>query len=91
MSLSMILGCVWVLAATIVALLPMRRQYVPGVTLLAAAPVLIVFIGWQHGIWLALIGVLAFLSMFRNPLIYFWKRFRGIPVDLPPELRDKTP
>ncbi|NKB27099.1 MAG: DUF2484 family protein [Rhodobacteraceae bacterium] len=90
MSVSVILGCLWVLAATIVALLPMRRQYVPGVSLLIAAPALIAFLGWQHGLWLALIAVLALLSMFRNPLIYFWKRFRRIPVDLPPELRDKS-
>jgi hypothetical protein len=33
------------------------------------------------------VALLAFLSMFRNPLIYFWKRARGLPADLPPELR----
>jgi hypothetical protein len=87
MTAPLIAGVLWVLAATVVAFLPMRRQYVPGVALLVAAPVLIAWIGWVHGwIWAAF-GVFAFFSMFRNPLIYFWKRAMGKPVELPPELR----
>jgi predicted PurR-regulated permease PerM len=46
---------------------------------LLAAPVLVAFIGWQHG-WgwagLALAGV---LSMFRKPLAHVWLRLRGAP------------
>lgn len=90
MSVPLILACLWAIAATVTAFLPMRRQYVPGVTLLAAAPVLIVWIGAVHGWWVAGLGLLAFLSMFRNPLIYFWKKARGLPVELPPELRDRS-
>ena len=64
----MIIGCVWVLAAAITALLPMRHQYPPGITLLIAAPFVIGFIGVQHGwLWVGL-ALLAFLSMFRRPL-----------------------
>jgi signal transduction histidine kinase len=86
MSTPVILGCVWVLAAAITAMLPMRRQMVPGLALLAAAPVLLVWIGWAHGwLWLAF-GLFAFLSMFRNPLIYFARRAMGRPAPLPKEL-----
>lgn len=87
MSLSLFLGCLWVIAATVVAMLPMRRQYVPGLGLLVAAPVLIGFIGWQHGWIFAALGCAAFVSMFRNPLRYLWRRARGEAVELPPELR----
>lgn len=87
LSLSLLLGCLWVVAATVVAMLPMRRQYVPGVALLIAAPVLIGFIGWQHGWIFAALGLAAFVSMFRNPLRYFWRRARGEAVELPPEFR----
>ncbi|MFC3615536.1 DUF2484 family protein [Lutimaribacter marinistellae] len=77
MTLSVTLAIIWVLAATLVAFLPMRRQYLPGSILMLAAPVLIAALGWQHG-WLAALGALAaFLSMFRNPLIYFWRKWRG--------------
>ena len=79
MPLSLIFGCLWVLLATGVALLPMRLQMAPGLALLLAAPVLLVWIGWQAGLWWALGGLAAFLSMFRNPLIYFARRALGLP------------
>ena len=86
MSVPLILGCIWVLAAAATAMLPMRRQMVPGLALLAAAPVLLVWIGLVHGwLWLA-IGLFAFLSMFRNPLLYVLRRAMGRPARLPKEL-----
>ena len=86
MSMPLILGCLWVLVAAATAMLPMRRQMVPGLALLVAAPVLLVWIGWVHGwLWLAF-GLFAFLSMFRNPLLYFLRRALGKPAPLPREL-----
>lgn len=83
MSLSLILACVWVIGATIVAMLPMRRQYIPGVALLIGAPVLIGVIWYEHGIWFGFAALFGFLSMFRNPLIYLWKRARGEHPEIP--------
>ena len=83
MSLSLLLGGLWVLAATVVALLPMRRQYAPGLMLLLAAVPLLGFIGYQHGFWIAVLGFLAFASMFRHPLLYFWRRARGRGSEVP--------
>lgn len=86
MSTPLVLGALWVIASAIVAMLPMRAQMVPGVALLIAAPVLLVWIGWAHGwVWLAL-GLFAFVSMFRNPLRYFARRALGRPAPLPKEL-----
>ena len=87
MSTSLILGCLWVLASTVTALLPMRRQMVPGVALLAAAPVLLWFIASEHGVWVFGLTLLAVLSLFRNPLIYFARRAMGLPVSLPAEFQ----
>lgn len=83
MSLSLIIGCAWVLLATIVAFLPMRQQYPPGIALLIAAPLLLGWIAWDHGVWIFVAGTLAFLSMFRNPLIYFLRRARGETPEVP--------
>ena len=75
------LSILWVLASTIVAFLPMRLQYLPGGLLMLSAPVLILAIGVQYGwIW-ALPALLAFLSMYRNPVRYLWRRSRGLPVE----------
>lgn len=91
MSLSLISAAIWAILATIVAMLPMRRQFIPGVILLFAAPVLLIFISYQHGIWLAGLGLLGFLSMFRNPLIYLTRKALGRPAPLPKELQEKKP
>jgi signal transduction histidine kinase len=86
MSLPLVLGGLWIIASAVVAMLPMRRQMVPGVALLVAAPALLVWIGWVHGwLWLAF-GLFAFVSMFRNPLLYFVRRALGRPAPLPKEL-----
>ena len=77
MSLSLILGGSWVLASALVAMLPMRFQYAPGLSLLLVALPLLGFIGYQHGFWIAGFGLFAFVSIFRHPLIYLWRRASG--------------
>jgi hypothetical protein len=88
MSLPLILGAIWVVLGAITATLPMRLQRYPGIPLLIAAPVLLIWIGFVHGwLWVAL-GTFAFLSMFRRPLNYFIRWAFGLPLpELPPELR----
>ena len=83
MSAPLILGALWVIVAAITAMLPMRWQYVPAVSLLICAPPLIGWIGWEHGpVWL-LLALFALLSMFRRPLSYLARRALGLPVSLP--------
>ncbi len=74
MSTSLIIACLWALAAGITGMLPMRYQYPPGLTLLILAPFVLGFIAYQHGIWFFLPALAAFLSMFRRPLIYAARR-----------------
>ena len=83
MNVSVVIGALWVIAAAVVAMLPMRRQYVPGIALLCLAPVLIVWLSVDYGWWVGLIGLFAFVSMFRNPLRYFWQRARGQHPEVP--------
>ena len=77
----------WVLAATAVAMLPRRQQYIPGVALLIAAPLLSLWIGVSVAWWAGVLALAAFVSMFRNPLRYFWAKARGQNPELPKELR----
>jgi hypothetical protein len=88
MSLPLALGAIWVVLGAVTAMMPMRLQRYPGLPLLIAAPVLLVWIGWAHGwLWLA-IGLFAILSMFRKPLNYLVRKALGMPLpELPPELR----
>ncbi len=74
MSLPLMTACLWALAACVTALLPMRLQYAPGLSLLLAAPVLLAWIGNTHGAWSVLFATLAVLSLFRRPLIYLARK-----------------
>lgn len=77
MSLALTLACLWVLASAIVAMLPFRMQFPPGIALLVLAVPLLVFVGLSHGwIWVAVV-MADVISMFRNPLRYFAKRLFG--------------
>ena len=87
-SAAAIIACLWVVASAIVAMLPMRKQYVPGVMLLVAAPLLIAWLWVAHGWIVGSIALFGFVSMFRNPLRYFAKKALGRPVVLPPEFQE---
>nr|WP_281070753.1 DUF2484 family protein [Oceaniglobus trochenteri] len=75
----MIAACLWVLAAALTAMLPLSAQYLPGLSLLVAAPVLAGWIGAVHGPWVALAMLVAAASMFRKPLIHLARRVAGLP------------
>lgn len=88
MSIPLLLGCLWVLAAAVVAMLPLRRQFLPGGFLIIAALVILIWIGVAHGFWITLVGLAAVLSMFRKPLRYYTLRALGRAPELPAEMRD---
>ena len=75
MTTSLYLACFWAIAATFVALLPMRLQYVPGVSLLLLAPALMGYLAYEHNVWIVLLAIAAVVSMFRRPLVYYVRQF----------------
>lgn len=85
--MSLLYACIlWVFASAACAMLPIRHQNVPAVILLIAAPILIVLIGIQLNPWVAIAAVVAFISMFRNPLRFIWAKMRGQNPQLPTEM-----
>lgn len=79
MSLSLILACVWAVAANLLAALPSkdnhwRRAYV----LIGIGVPLLGFVTYQNGPWVGLLVLLAGMSMLRWPVIYLsrWLRAR---------------
>ncbi|SLN19333.1 DUF2484 family protein [Ruegeria meonggei] len=78
---SVLFAALWVVASTIVAMLPMRLQFPPGVVLFIAAPALIVWLGHDFGWFFSVLGFAAFASMFRNPIRFYWRRWTGQEVE----------
>jgi hypothetical protein len=82
--MTLLSACIlWVFCSATVATLPMRLQYIPGVILLIAAPVLIILIGLQVGWLYSLLALAAFVSMFRNPLRFLLAKLRGQNPEVP--------
>lgn len=74
---------IWVFLSVTVATLPLRMQYIPGAILLVAGPVLIILIGFEVGVVFSLLGLAAFVSMFRNPLRFVLAKLRGKEFHVP--------
>ncbi|WP_170381738.1 DUF2484 family protein [Ruegeria atlantica] len=81
MAYSVVFAALWVVASTIVAMLPMRLQFPPGIVLFASAPVLIIWLGFDYGWFFSVLALAGFVSMFRNPIRYYWRRWTGREVE----------
>lgn len=77
MTPSLIAACLWVLIGALIAPLPIRYQMIPGSVLLLSAIPLMIWIGYDNGWLWTLLVLIAFLSMFRRPLIYLVAKARG--------------
>ena len=86
---SLVVVCLWVVAGALTAQLPMDRQQWPGGFLFFSAPLLMLWIGWEHSWLWAAVGLFAFVSMFRRFLFYVGRRALGLPAELPPELQER--
>ena len=74
---------IWVFLSATVATLPLRIQFIPGAILLVAGPVLIIVIGLQVGFVFSVIALAAYVSMFRNPLLFLLAKLRGRKIEVP--------
>lgn len=79
-SASIVSCCVWALLASVTALLPLRVQYAPAIMLAIVVPFLLIFVGFEHGLGAVALGLVAFVSLFRVPLLYVARQMIGEPV-----------
>lgn len=69
MTLSLILGCLWVLIAGVAMVLPRRLPGRAAAGLIVTGLPLIGFVFYQNGLWVGLIGLAVALSVLRWPVI----------------------
>lgn len=78
MTMSLILLCLWVLLAFVMAAIPSndnhwRRAYV----LMALGVPLLGFLIWENGFLIGMIGLFIGCAVFRWPLLHLWRRVRA--------------
>lgn len=78
MNLSLILACLWVVLANLLAMLPSRDNHWRRAYLLIAVGVpLLGYVTWQNGPWIGLLALAAGISVLRWPVIYLGRWLRG--------------
>lgn len=82
MSVSLFLACGWGIIANVMGMLPARDNHWHRARILIGTGVPIaIFVGWQHGPWIALVVFVAMASVLRWPLRYLLRwvtaRLRG--------------
>jgi hypothetical protein len=74
MTASVVALCIWVVCAAATAMLPLRRQFAPGLLLLLSSLALVVWLAAELGWLAAMLAAFAILSMFRRPLAAMVRR-----------------
>ena len=78
MSLSLILACLWGLAANVLAMLPSRDNYwARAYALIAVGIPLLGFVTYQNGPIVGFLVLAAGMSVLRWPVIYLMRWLRG--------------
>lgn len=79
MTLSMILACLWALAANILAMIPSRDNHWRRAYILITIGVPILgYVTYQNGPWIGLLVLAAGISMLRWPVIYLGRWVRAM-------------
>ena len=79
MSLSLILACLWLIAANLIGMVPSRDHHWRAAYGLIAVGIPIVgYVTWQMGPLLGLLVLAAGASVLRWPVYYVWRWVRGI-------------
>ena len=79
MSLSLILACLWLVMANLIAMVPSRDHHWRAAYVLIAVGIPIVgYVTWQMGPLLGLLVLAAGASVLRWPVYYVWRWVRGI-------------
>ena len=79
MTASLILACLWAIAANVIAMFPSKSNHWPAAYVLIALGIPILgFVTYQHGPWIGLLVLAAAMSILRWPVIYLarWVRAR---------------
>ncbi len=79
MSPSLITACVWLVTANVIAMFPSKHAHWPAAyALIAMGLPLLAWVGWENGIWVALVVLVAAASVLRWPVRYLLRWIAGL-------------
>ena len=79
MSASLVLSLLWLVIANVLAMFPSKDQHWRNAYMLIGLGVpLLGWVWWQNGIWVALVVLIAAMSVMRWPVIYLMRWIKGL-------------
>ena len=79
MTLSLILACLWALAANLLAMMPSRdNHWRRAYALIAVGIPILGYVTYQNGPWWGVAVLLAGMSILRWPVVYLGRWLRGL-------------
>jgi len=67
-------ACLWTVAANVIAMFPSRRKHWPAAyALMVFGLPILVGVLYQNGPWVALLVLVAMMSILRWPVFFLWK------------------
>lgn len=90
--LSLILACLWALAANVIAMFPSKRNHWPAAYVLIAIGIpLLGYVTYQNGPWVGLLVFAAGVSTLRWPVLFLFRWLRRVLGLAPPEAEQEAP
>lgn len=77
MTASVVLGCLWVVVASMIAMLPQRAHWPGAAVLIALGIPLLGWITWQNGALIGTLALIAGASILRWPVLYLFRWIAG--------------
>ncbi|MFP4274007.1 MAG: DUF2484 family protein [Paracoccaceae bacterium] len=75
MTLSLILACLWAVAANIAAMIPSRdNHWRRAYALIVLGVPILGYVTYENGPWVGLAVLVAGMSVLRWPVFYLWRR-----------------
>ncbi|MBE1282673.1 MAG: DUF2484 family protein [Rhodobacteraceae bacterium] len=79
MSFSLILACLWAVAANVLAMTPSRdNHWTRAYALIAVGIPILGYVTYENGPWVGIVVLLAGMSVLRWPVIYLSRWLRGL-------------
>lgn len=79
MSGSIVAACIWIVTATLIAMLPSRdKHWRAAYALIAVGVPILGWVAWQNGPWAGVLVLAAGASILRWPLIHLWRWMREL-------------
>lgn len=85
MTISLVLACLWAVAASVIAMLPTRIHWPAAYALISVGIPILGYVTYQNGPILGLIVLAAGVSVLRWPVLFLFRWLRGQVAEQPAE------